>query len=401
MKKLALLLAVALLLALPGCGAETGLLTGVTASERGEASDAAGLAADFTVGLFNAAYEGGDALISPVSVLAALAMAETGARGETLAQMEEVFGVDAEKMRLALSAYMSSIAGTEARMANEIWFRDDGSFVPNGGFLADCASFAGAEVFADEFTAALAGEINGWIKEHTDGMIKDVLDEIDPSAVMYLVNALAFEADWAEQYEEYQVRDGEFNAEDGVKTVEMMYSDEHVYLEGDGFTGFMKPYKGGRYAFAALLPDETSSLEALLESLTGETLAETLENAQNTPVETATPGFSSEYDAELSETLMGMGMADAFSGETADFSGMGRSSLGNVYINRVLHKTYIDVTPQGTRAGAATVVEMSDESAPMIENAKQVFLDRPFAYMIVDTQYNIPLFFGVVTGAGL
>ena len=398
MKKLALLLAVALLLALPGCGAETGLLAGVTASERGEAADAAGLAADFTVGLFNAAYEGGDALISPVSVLAALAMAEAGARGETLAQMEEVFGADAETMRLALSAYMSSVAGTEAKTANAIWFRDDGTFEPDAGFLADCASFAGAEVFADEFTSALAGEINGWISEHTDGMIKDVLDKIDPDAVMYLVNALAFEADWAEQYEEYQVRDGEFIADGGVKTVEMMYSEENIYLEGDGFTGFMKPYKGGRYAFAALLPDETSSLEALLGSLTGETLADALENAQNTPVETATPGFSSEYDAELSETLMGMGMADAFSGETADFSGMGRSSRGNIYINRVLHKTYIDVTPQGTRAGAATVVEMSDESAPMVENAKQVFLDRPFAYMIVDTQYNIPLFFGTVTG---
>ena len=399
MKKLALVLAIALLLALTGCGAESSLLTGVTASERGEAADAAGLAADFTVGLFNAAYEGGDALISPVSVLAALAMAEAGAEGETLSQMEEVFGVDAETMRLALSAYMSSVAGTEAKTANAIWFRDDGSFTPNEDFLADCASFAGADVFADEFTAALAGEINGWIKEHTDGMIKDVLDEIDPSAVMYLVNALAFEADWAEQYEEYQVRDGEFIADGGVKTVEMMYSDEHVYLEGDGFTGFMKPYKGGRYAFAALLPDETSSLEALLGSLTGETLADALENAQNTPVETATPGFSSEYAAELSETLMGMGMADAFDGETADFSGMGRSALGNIYINRVLHKTFIDVTPQGTRAGAATVVEMNAESA--MEDVKQVYLDRPFAYMIVDTQYNIPLFFGVVTGAGL
>ena len=399
MKKLTLVLAIALLLALPGCGAETGLLTGVTASERGEASDAAELAADFTVELFNAAYEGGDALISPVSVLAALAMAEAGARGETLAQMEEVFGVDAETMRLALSAYMSSVAGTEAKTANAIWFRDDGSFTPNEDFLADCASFAGAEVFADEFTAALAGRINGWIKEHTDGMVKDVLDEVDPDAVMYLVNAIAFEADWAEQYEKHQLRDGEFIADGGAKTVEMMYSDEHVYLEGDGFTGFMKPYKGGRYAFAALLPDETSSLEALLGSLTGETLADALENAQNTPVETATPGFSSEYAAELSETLMGMGMADAFDGETADFSGMGRSALGNIYINRVLHKTFIDVTPQGTRAGAATVVEMNAESA--MEDVKQVYLDRPFAYMIVDTQYNIPLFFGVVTGVGL
>ena len=395
MRKIALFLAIALLLALPGCGSETGLLAGVTASERGEAADAAELAADFTVELFNAAYEGGDALISPVSVLAALAMAEAGAEGETLAQMEEVFGVDAETMRLALSAYMSSIAGTEAKMANAIWFRDDGSFTPNEDFLADCASFAGADVFADEFTGALAGRINGWISEHTDGMIKDVLDKVDPSAVMYLVNALAFEADWAEKYEGERLREGEFNTETGPKAVQMMYSDESTYLEGEGFTGFMKPYKGGRYAFAALLP--TGSLDALLGSLTGEKLAAALENAAEAEVNAGLPSFEGRTRAELSAALAGMGMTDAFDMGLADFSGMGESELGGIFISRVLHETFIEVTPQGTRAAAATVIEAPAGAEPP-QDLKAVICDRPFAYMIVDTEYNVPLFFGVVTG---
>ena len=395
MRKLALLLAIALLLTLPGCGSETGLLAGVTASERGEAADAAELAADFTVELFNAAYEGGDALISPVSVLAALAMAEAGAEGETLAQMEEVFGVDAETMRLALSAYMSSIAGTEAKTANAIWFRDDGSFTPNEDFLADCASFAGAEVFADEFTGALAGRINGWISEHTDGMIKDVLDKVDPSAVMYLVNALAFEADWAEKYEGKRLREGEFNTEAGPKAVQMMYSDESVYLEGEGFTGFMKPYKGGRYAFAALLP--TGSLDTLLGSLTGEKLAAALENAAEAEVNAGLPSFEGRTRTELSAALAGMGMTDAFDMGLADFSGMGESGLGGIFISRVLHETFIEVTPQGTRAAAVTVIEAPAGAEPP-QDLKTVICDRPFAYMIVDTEYNVPLFFGVVTG---
>ena len=95
-------------------------------------------------------------------------------------------------------------------------------------------------------------------------------------------------------------------------------------------------------------------------------------------------------------------MADAFDGERADFTGMGHSTLGNIYINRVLHKTFIDVTPLGTRAGAATVVEMNTESAAIPpEEPKSVILDRPFLYMIVDTQYNIPLFIGAMTGEGL
>ena len=395
MKIFALLLAIAMLLALPGCGTETGLLAGVTASERGEAADAAELAADFTVELFNAAYEGGDALISPVSVLAALAMAEAGAEGETLAQMEEVFGVDAETMRLALSAYMSSIAGTEAKTANAIWFRDDGSFKPNEDFLADCPSFAGAEVFADEFTGALAGRINGWISEHTDGMVNDVLDEIDPDAVMYLVNALAFEADWAAQYSEQQIRPGAFHAEGGELEAELMYSEENVYLEGEGFTGFMKPYKGGRYAFAALLP--TGSLDALLGSLTGEKLAAALENAAEAEVNAGLPSFEGRTRTELSAALAGMGMTDAFDMDLADFSGMGESVLGGIFISRVLHETFIEVTPQGTRAAAATVIEAPAGAEPP-QDLKTVICDRPFAYTIVDTEYNVPLFFGAVTG---
>lgn len=403
MRKLSIVLALALLLSLAGCGAaDTGLLRGVTPSELGDAGEAAQPAADFTVKLLSGVYDGGDALVSPVSVLAALTMAEAGAQGETLLQMEAVFGVDAGTMRAALAAYMSSVEGTDAKIANSVWFNSDGSFEPNGDFLADCASFAGAEVFAREFGAAACRDLNEWVSEHTGGMIEDILDEMPDDAVMYLVNALAFEADWKSEYKEHQVRDGVFHALDGDKTAQMMYGEEQTYLEGEGFTGFMKPYKGGRYAFAALLPDEDTGLDALVASLNGKTLSAALADAQDATVETAMPSFSSEYKTELSETLINMGMTDAFDKERADFTGMGSSPLGNIFINRVLHKTFIDVTPLGTRAGAATVVEMNAESVYIPpEEIKNVVLDRPFLYMIVDTEYNIPLFIGTMTGDGV
>ena len=403
MKKLSLILALSLLLSLAGCGTvDAGLLKGVTPAETGDASLAAEPVADFTSGLFSRLYDGGDVLVSPVSVLAALAMAEAGARGNTLAQMEQVFGVDAPTMRAALAAYMSSVEGTEAKMANSVWFNSDGSFEPNQDCLADCASFAGADIFAREFGDAACRDLNAWVSEHTDGMVEDILDEMPDDAVMYLVNALAFEAGWEAEYREHQLGDGTFHAVDGDKTVQMMYGDEQAYLEGEGFTGFMKPYEGGRYAFAALLPDEDIGLDGLVKSLTGETLAAALANVQDATVETTMPAFSSEYDAELSSVLMGMGMTDAFDGERADFTGMGSSPLGNIFINRVLHKTFIDVTPLGTRAGAATVVEMNAEGAYIPpEEIKIVVLDRPFLYMIVDTEYNIPLFIGSMTGEGV
>ena len=396
---LAILISAAMLLALPGCGGGgVSLLEGVAPAPAGEAADAAPLAADFTMKLFNAAYEGGDALISPVSVLAALAMAEAGARGNTLAQMEETFGVDAETLRLALAAYMAGTAGTEAQIANAIWFRDDGTFAPDGEFLSACASFADAEVFGRAFDEGLKGEINGWIEDNTDGMIKDMLDSVNPAAVMYLVNAIAFDAVWEEKYEPEQLREGVFNSDTGPRDVQMMYSDESLYLEGEGFTGFVKPYRGGRYAFAALLPE--GSLSSLTESLTGEALAAALENASAEQVRAGLPAFEGRTSLMLNSALAAMGITDAFDADLADFTGMGESSDGSIFISQVLHEAYIEVTAQGTRAAAATIVAPAAGAEPPSE-PKTVILDRPFAYMIVDTEYNIPLFFGVMTGAGL
>ena len=89
-------------------------------------------------------------------------------------------------------------------------------------------------------------------------------------------------------------------------------------------------------------------------------------------------------------------MPDAFSGATADFSKLGHSTAGNIFINRVLHKTFISVDERGTKAGAATVVEMNDECALIIEDPKQVFLDRPFVYMLIDCETNLPFFIGTM-----
>lgn len=397
MRQTALLIAAIMLFSLSSCGTGTeamegSLLEHVTPAETGSASEAAEPVADFAASILSELYDGGDVLISPVSILTVLAMAEAGAEGETLAQMENVLGADAKTMQLALSAYMQTVEDTAAKMANSIWVREDVGLEPDTDFLSVCASFAGADVFARAFHEATRIEINEWASSHTDGMITDILDEISSDAMMYLVNAVAFEADWEEPYESSQVSDAVFHAADGDKMVEMLYCDAPVYLEGDGFTGFMKYYDGKRCAFAVLLPDEEAGLDGLAAALTGEMICTALENAENTLVETAMPGFSSGYELDFRDTLMTKGIVDAFDEELADFSGMG---LGPVYMNRVLHKTFIEVTPLGTRAGAATAAEMNVGGAP---EKKRVIADRPFIYMIVDTEYNIPIFIGTMTG---
>ena len=98
----------------------------------------------------------------------------------------------------------------------------------------------------------------------------------------------------------------------------------------------------------------------------------------------------------MSDLLEKMGMTDAFDGAKADFSGMATSTQGNIYMNRVIHKTFIEVSPVGTKAGAATVVEMNDECAPWYDEVYEVRLDRPFLYMIIDLENNMPVFIGSV-----
>ncbi len=398
MKKTALILALALLLSLAGCGAASpeNLVTGSGPAPGELSGEAADAVAGFSLELLRAVRGGaeGNTLLSPLSALFALGMTANGAGGETLAQMEEVFGLDRAPLNSALAAVAASM-GPQSLAANSLWINDSGDFTPGEDFLAICGEYYDAGVFAEPFDASTLDAINAWVSEHTGGLIDEIIGEIPDDAVLYLVNAMSFDADWETVYREDQVREGVFTAPDGTEQdVDFLYSEESAYLEGEGFTGFMKPYEGGRYAFAALLPEEDSSPEELLAGLDGAGLRALLTSPQSVSVQAAVPRFESGSSAELSETLESMGMEAAFDPGTADFGALGQSGMGNIFINRVLHKTFIAVDERGTRAGAATAVEMLAEGAAA--ETHFVRLDRPFVYMIADTECGLPLFIGVL-----
>ena len=366
-----------------------------------DVSDAA--VSDFALRLFKESMEDGEnTLISPLSVLVALSMTANGADNETLSQMESVLGMPIDQLNTWISTYMANLPEEEKyklSLANSIWFKDDPTFVVNEDFLQTNADYYGAGIYKAPFDDSTLKEINKWVEDNTDGMIKDILDQIPEDAVMYLVNALAFDAEWQNIYNEYQIQDGKFTTEDGtVRDVELMYSNENKYLNDDKAEGFIKYYANRKYAFAALLPNEGVSVSEYIASLDGEHLQELLSGAKTTPVDAAIPKFETEYKVEMSEILKKMGMPDAFDGTLADFSKLGSTTDGkNIFINRVIHQTYINVDGKGTKAGAATVVEMTKESAmePM-DPPKQVYLDRPFVYMLIDCETNLPFFIGTM-----
>ena len=216
-------------------------------------------------------------------------------------------------------------------LANSIWFIDHERFTVNQDFLQTTADYYEADIYKAPFNEQTCEDINNWIKEKTDGMIQGALDEIPDSALMYLINALAFDAEWADIYEKHQVREGEFTKEDGTKQeCEFMYSTESNYFEDEKATGFLKYYKSGKYAFVALLPKEGVSVSEYIASLTGESLNELLSNPQHTTVYTSLPKFESAYSVEMSEILKSMGMTEAFDADNADFEGLG-TSTGRVF----------------------------------------------------------------------
>ena len=364
------------------------------------AEDAAALA-EFSLELLRRSWAGENALVSPLSVLSALGMTANGARGETLEQMEAVLGLPVEELNGLLAAWAADLPREKdcrVELANSVWVRDDGSFEADQDFLETAAGWYKAEVFASKFDAAAVGEINGWVEKHTRGMIPEILNELRGETMMVLVNALALEAEWEEPYRSDQVWEQRFfyTEDRGKQYADLMYAAEWHYLKDENAQGFWKPYKGGRWAFAALLPDEGTALEDYLNSLTGARLRQVLAGAEKTLVYAAIPKFKSAYGVELNDALKSLGMTDAFDMGRADLSGLGVSEMGPLFISRVLHKTYISVDEKGTQAGAATAV-LADSGGTAPGNVPEVYLERPFLYMLVDTETSLPAFIGVVT----
>lgn len=358
-------------------------------------------AASFAMELFKQSIdESENSLISPLSVSLALSMTANGADGDTRAQMEQVLGstLTVEDLNSYLHTYTANLESTDAaklEIANSIWFKDDESLTFEETFLQTNADYYDAALYEAPFDTQTLEDINNWVDQNTDGHIDRILNEIPEKAIMYLINAIAFDATWETPYESASTHEGTFTAVDGSEqNVTMMSSTESRYLDDGDATGFIKPYADGQYSFVALLPHEDIPIEDYVSSLTGQRFLDTIEHAENTAVKTTMPKFAADYSLEMSDVLKSLGMTDAFDASGADFSRLGQGSdAENIFISRVLHKTYILVDEEGTEAAAVTGIEISTTSAPM-EPELSVTLDRPFVYAIIDNDTGLPLFIG-------
>lgn len=363
---------------------------------------------EFSVDLFRNTVmkdleNGKNTLVSPESVLFALGMTSNGAKGDTLKQMQKVLckDLDTDTFNKNMNKLMTSAQSSsdfKFSIANSVWVKDMQGMTLTEQFARSCKQMYNAEMFKAPFNDETLKQMNNWVNEKTDKMIPKIIDEFGDDTAAVLLNCIAFDAKWEKPYEKKDVVENrEFNLQSGKKVnCSMMHSEEKLYVSDDKSQGFIKNYKGGKYAFMAILPNEDVSLSDYVKSMTAQSFAKMYAGKTTQyQVLASVPKFKYDYSAKLNDTLKQMGITDAFDGEKADFSGM--TEQQKLFISNVLHKTHIELDEEGTKAAAATAVTMDVSGAlPAKEDIKEIRLDRPFAYAIMDTQTGLPVFMGTV-----
>jgi serpin B len=236
--------------------------------------------------------------------------------------------------------------------------------------------------------------INGWIEEKTNYKIRDMLDYIPDYAVMYLINAIYFNATWKYQFDPGETFEDNFQLEGGGS-----HRCDFMQVEGgfnctsqDLFTAVELPYGDSAFSMVVLLPNSGVSLARLVEELDAETWDSWFTSSHMTNVQIQLPRFKYGFKSLLNDPLIDLGLGIAFS-DTADFSRI--TTLEPIFISRVIHQTFIDVQEEGTEAAAATIVEMRNLStnpgSPVLFR-----VDRPFLYVIRENSTGALLFMGKV-----
>lgn len=352
-------------------------------------------------------YEDHSFVFSPFSLQIALSMALNGAEGETAEEMFRVLGYDSTDFIL-LNTYAKSLleqlpvvdASARVRMADAIIVNEDYHLLPDFQTLMSTYYYAPIVNLPFHDEVAVKDAINEWCTNSTDGAISKLLDRVSPAAIMYLLNALYFNAEWYRPFdEEFQILHNQpFYLGNGEVLVDYLVSGEDLmYAENDSFQLVTRPLGiKGSYELAILLPGESSSIASVLETIQETGWKDICMMQKPTFLQLEFPKFQIESSFELVDVLRRMGMKRAF-GEGAQFTKM--VSEGVPFITSVLQKSIISIDESGVEAATATLIEMADTDSGEDETEPVLFhANHPFIYMIIEKTSGTILLAGVYDG---
>lgn len=336
--------------------------------------------------------------VSPLSVSIALGMAWNGANSQTRTEMEtalKMSGMSVDDINEYYKVMQSSLPHidptTKLSIANSLWYRT--GFPIKAGFLKANTDYFNAEVRELDFSKAWAVDtINNWCSRKTNKLIPEIISEISPDAMVYLINAVYFKGMWRQKFDKKLTSEALFTSESGSKSnVNMMYQKDTFNYTTDELAQYIDmPYGNKAFSMTVILPKEGKTTADVLDNLTVEKLNSTLGAMASKQVMVYFPRFKVENKFSLNKMLAAMGMPAAFSPQLADFSNI---SVVKLFISDVIHKTYVTVDEEGTEAAAVTAIVMELTSMPDYPVFR---VDKPFVFVIREQSTGVILFIGKI-----
>ena len=350
-----------------------------------------------TMELFKNSYNSkGNVVISPVAVQMGLAFIMNGAVGLTQTEIINKVGMEAPVFNNYLKTYIEEspkdVRGS-VNFVNAIWLNslNEGMDLKNG-YEDRAIEYLNAQIKSEPFSSGYETVINNWIKEETDGMVNTIMKKTDPLTWLYTVNVATFAMDWANSYNVEDITKGQFkNFNNQVTNVEMMSSVESLYIEDNQVTGFIKDYYNPRYKFVAIMPDETIQLDAYVKNWDARKAKKLLEGASNENVKVTFPKFDSAATVNMRTVLMRIGLKNLYSMD-ANLSGLLEDGK-TIELENMIHTSAVSI---GKKSSEAKIFTEVDSKKADKSYTKEITINRPFLYLIYDTEEGIPLFIGSV-----
>jgi serine protease inhibitor len=347
----------------------------------------------------------GNLFFSPYSISTAISMTAAGAKGKTATQINQVFSFNLPSASqhpafAQLTYQLTDAQGYQLSIANRLWAQKDFPLLPP--FVKTTQDFYGAPIESLNFANATeaSGKINAWVAKQTQNQIKNLLspEDLDCNTRLVLTNAIYFKGNWLNQFESGKTKNEPFTLASGEKQQMPMMSQSQKfgYAKFENLQVLEMPYQGNKLSLVILLPANPDGLPKLEGTLTADNLQKWLSFSQR-EVRVYVPKFTFEQGFNLKDVLSQMGMADAFSNQpgVADFSGI--SNKENLFVSDVIHKAFVEVYEEGTKAAAATAVTMCTTGpcpSPLPPSPPIFRADHPFLFLIRERESGTIVFMG-------
>lgn len=362
----------------------------------------------FAFSLYNKTMGMNSRVVSPLSVTYLMSMLANGADGETQQQILATLGWAGEGIQQPslqdINDYSRMLIEKTARLDKAVtveianYVAVNKEFKLNSKFQKSVERDYKAGVESLNFTSpSTLKHINDWCNDRTHGMIPSIINELDPDAVSYLMNAIYFNGTWKDKFSKEETKQEMFRGYTrDIQYVDMMHRHgEYFYADGDGYSAVSIPYGNGAFRMTVILPSEGSFLRDVMASMDGGKFQALQRSMEKCNVDLKIPRFTTEVDLPLNDIISALGAPLIFSSQ-ADFSQFAR---GDFYVSKMFQKAKIEVSEEGTKAAAVTAAIMMMSAMRPEKKRNVVFhADSPFAYIISENSTGSIYFMGQYTG---